>query len=218
MVQDYQYLNKQTVKNNYLLPLILDIIKNTRTKKVFTKMDLRQRYNNVKIKEKDKWKVVFITLEGLFEPIVIFFGLSNLLAIFQAMINKLLRDLINTGKIAAFIDIIVRTESKEGHNKLVEEILKRMVENDLYVKPEKCRQKVTEINFLEVVIRLEGIKMEEEKVKVVLDWPVPKSVKDIQKFLGLANYYKRFVEGFAKIARLLYELTKKEQKWEYEIR
>ena len=83
--------------------------------------------------------MVFITLEGLFEPIVIFFGLSNLLAIFQAMINKLLRDLINTGKIAAFIDIIVRTESKEGHNKLVEEILKRMVENDLYVKPEKCR-------------------------------------------------------------------------------
>ena len=113
--------------------------------------------------------MVFITLEGLFEPIVIFFGLSNLLAIFQAMINKLLRDLINTGKIAAFIDIIVRTESKEGHNKLVEEILKRMVENDLYVKPEKCRWKVTEINFLEVVIRLEGIRIEEEKVKVVLD-------------------------------------------------
>jgi len=83
--------------------------------------------------------VVFTTLERLFEPIVMFFGLSNLLATFQAMINKLLRDLINTGKIVAFIDIMVRTENKEGHDKLVEEILKRMVENDLYVKPEKCR-------------------------------------------------------------------------------
>jgi len=113
--------------------------------------------------------VVFTTLERLFEPTVMFFGLSNLLATFQAMINKLLRDLINTGKIAAFIDIMVRTESKEKHDKLVEEILKRMVENDLYVKPEKCRWKVTEINFLKVVIRPERIRMEEEKVKVVLD-------------------------------------------------
>ena len=113
--------------------------------------------------------MVFTTLERLFEPIVMFFGLSNLLATFQAMINKLLRDLINTGKIAVFIDIMVRTENKERHDKLVEEILKRMVENDLYVKLEKCRWKVTEINFLEVVIRLEGIRIEEEKVKVVLD-------------------------------------------------
>jgi len=86
------------------------------------------------------------------------------------------------------------------------------------VKPEKYKWKVREVDFLEVVIGLEGIKMEEEKVKAVLDWPVSKTVKDIQKFLGLANYYKRFVKSFAKIVRLLHKLTRKEQKWKWEIR
>ena len=94
--------------------------------------------------------------------------------------NKLLRDLINTGKVESFIDdIMVGTESKEGHDKLLEEILERLEKNNLYMKPEKCRWKVKEVDFLEVVIRPEEIKMEEEKVKAMLDWPVPKSVKDI---------------------------------------
>jgi len=109
-----------------------------------------------------------------------FFGLKNSLATFQAMMNKLLRDLINTGKVESFIDdIMVGTESKEGHDKLLEEILERLEKNNLYMKPEKCRWKVKEVDFLEVVIRPEEIKMEEEKVKAMLDWPVPKSVKDI---------------------------------------
>jgi len=125
--------------------------------------------------------------------------------------NKLLRDLINTEKIRSFIDNrMVRTESEMGYDKLVEEILRRIKENDLYIKPEKCRWKVREIDFLGVVIRPERIKIEKEKVKTVLDWLVPKSVKDIQKFLGLANYYRRFVKEFAKIVRLLHKLTKKE--------
>ena len=98
--------------------------------------------------------------------------------------------MINTGKVAAFIDdIIIGTESKEGHNELVVEVIKRLEENDLYVKPEKCKWKVRKVGFLRVVIREERIKMEEEKVKGILDWPIPRCVKDIQKFLGLANYY-----------------------------
>ena len=91
---------------------------------------------------------------------------------------------------AAFIDdVIIGTESKEGHNELVVEVIKRLEENDLYVKPEKCKWKVRKVGFLRVVIREERIKMEEEKVKGILDWPIPRCVKDIQKFLGLANYY-----------------------------
>ena len=124
--------------------------------------------------------MAFITLERSFELTVMFFGLKNSLATFQAMMNKLLRDLINTGKVESFIDdIMVGTESKEGHDKLLEEILERLEKNNLYMKPEKCRWKVKEVDFLEVVIRPEEIKMEEEKVKAMLDWPVPKSVKDI---------------------------------------
>ena len=104
--------------------------------------------------------------------------------------NELLRDLINTGKVAAFIDnMIVRMGDKERHDKLVAEVIKRLEENDLYVKPEKCKWKVKEVGFLGVVIGLEGIKMEEEKVKGVLNWPTLKCVKDIQKFLELVNYY-----------------------------
>ena len=128
------------MKNNYPLPLILDVIKNISTKKVFTKMDLRWGYNNMRIKEGDKWKVAFTTSEGSFKPTVMFFRLTNSLATFQTMINKLLRDLINTGKVVVFIDdIIVATEDEEEHDELVAEIVKRLEENDLYVKLESER-------------------------------------------------------------------------------
>jgi len=137
MVQDYRYLNEWTIKNNYLLPLILDVLENIGMKKLFTKMDLRWGYNNVRIKEGDKWRAAFTTLEGSFEPTVMFFGLTNSPAIFQAMMNELLRDLINTGKVAVFInDVIVGTETEEGHEELVVEIIRRLEENDLYVKPD----------------------------------------------------------------------------------
>ena len=130
--------------------------------------------------------------------------------------NEILRDLINTRKVAAFIDdVIVGTETEEGHDKLVAEIIKRLEENDLYVKPEKCKWKVREVEFLGVVIGPEGMKMEEKKMKDVLDWPTPKCVKDVQKFLGLANYYRRFIEDFASIARPLHDMVRKDQKWEW---
>jgi len=140
MVQDYWYLHKWTIKNNYPLPLISNVLENIGTKKLFTKMDLRWGYNNVRIKEGDEWKAVFTMLEGSFEPTMMFFGLTNSLATFQAMINELLRDLINTGKVAVFIDdVIVGIETEEDHDKLVVEVIKRLEENDLYVKPEKCK-------------------------------------------------------------------------------
>ena len=140
MVQDYRYLNEWTIKNNYSLPLISDVLENIGTKKLFTKMDLRWGYNNVRIKERDKWKAVFTMPERLFEPMVMFFGLTNSPATFQAMMNELLRNLINTGKVAAFInDVIVGMETEEGHDEIVAEIIRRLEENNLYVKPEKCK-------------------------------------------------------------------------------
>jgi len=132
------------------------------------------------------------------------------------MMNKLLRDLINTRKVAAFINnVIVGTETENEHDKIVGEVIRRLEENDLYVKLEKCKWKVWEVGFLEVVIGPEGIKMEKEKVRGVLEWPTPKYVKDIQKFLGLANYYHQFIQGFASIARPLHDMVKKDRKWEW---
>jgi len=140
-----------------------------------------------------------------------FFGLMNSLATFQAMMNELLRDLINTGKVAAFKDnVIVETEDEKEHNELVAEIIKMLEENDLYVELEKYKWKVRKVGFLGVVIGPEGIKMEEEKIKGVLDWPQPKYVKDVQKFLELVNYYCQFIEDFASIARSLYDIVKKD--------
>jgi len=208
MVMDYHNLNDQTVKNNYPLPLITELIDNMGSKKVFTKMDLRWGFNNVRIKEGDEWKGAFTTHVGSFEPTVMFFGITNSPATFQAMINEILRDLINKEKVAAFVDdMLVGTEIEKGHDEIVEEILRRLEENDLYIKPEKCVWKARKIGFLEVVIGPNEIEMEAEKVDGVLSWPQPKNVKDVRKFLGLTNYYRRFIKDFARVARPMNVLT-----------
>ena len=136
---DYHNLNDQTIKNNYPLPLITELIDNMGSKKVFTKMNLRWGFNNVRIKERDEWKGAFTMHIGSFKPTVMFFGMTNLPTTFQAMMNKILRDLINKEKVAAFVnDVLVGTEIEEEHDEIVEEILKRLEKNDLYIKPEKC--------------------------------------------------------------------------------
>jgi len=203
MVMDYHNLNDQTVKNNYPLPLITELINNMGSKKVFTKIDLRWGFNNVRIKEGDEWKEAFTMHVGSFKPTVMFFGMTNSPATFQAIMNEILRDLINEGKVVAFVDdVLVGTETEKGHDEIVEKILRRLEENDLYIKPEKCVWKVRKIGFLGVVIGHNGIEMEMEKVDGVLSWPQPKNVKDVRKFLGLANYYRRFIKDFARVARL----------------
>jgi len=204
------------VKNNYPLPLITELIDNMGNKKVFTKMDLRWRFNNMRIKEGDEWKKAFTIHIGSFKSTVMFFGMMNSPATFQAMINEILRDLINEGKVAAFVDdVLVGTEIEEGHDKIVEEILRRLEENDLYIKLKKCIWKVRKIRFLGVVIGPNGIKMEKEKVDRVLSWPEPKNMKDIRKFLGLTNYYRRFIKDFARVARPINVLTRKDVKWQW---
>ena len=133
-----------------------------------------------------------------FEPTVMFFGMTNSPATFQAIMNEILRDMINKGKVAAFVDdVLIGTEIEEGHDEIVEEVLKWLEKNDLYVKPEKCVWKVRKIGFLGVIIGPNRIEMEKEKVDGVLSWPEPKNAKDVRKFLGLANYYRRFIKDFA---------------------
>ena len=169
IVMDYCNLNNQTVKNNYLLLLITDLIDNIGSKKVFTKIDLRQGFNNVRIKKEDKQKRVFTTHIESFEPIVIFFRMTNSLATFQIMINEILRDLINKEKVTAFVDdMLVKIETEERHNKIVDKILKRLEKNNLYVKPEKYVQKVKKIEFLGIVIGPDRIEIEKKKIDEVL--------------------------------------------------
>ena len=125
IVIDYRKLNKQTVKNNYPLLLITELVDNMGSKRVFTKMDLWWGYNNMQVKEGDEWKVAFTIYVGSFEPVVMFFGITNSPATFQAMMNEILRNMINKGKVAAFVDnVLVGTEMEEGHDEIVEEVLR----------------------------------------------------------------------------------------------
>jgi len=132
------------------------------------------------------------------------------------IMNDLFRDLINQGDMVTFInDILVAIDTEEGHNELVEKVLKRLEENDLYIKPKKCKWKVREVESLGVVIGPREVEMQKEKVKGVLNWLAPQNIKEVQKFLGLVNYYRRFIKDFTRLAAPLHVLVKKEQKWKW---
>ena len=127
--------------------------------------------------------------------------------------NEILRDMINEGKVTTFVDdVLVGTETEEEHDEIVEKVLRRLEENDLYVKPEKYTWKVRKIEFLGVVIGPNGIEIKKEKVNRVLSWLEPKNIKDIRKFLGLANYYQRFIKDFSQVARPINTLMRKDVK------
>ena len=128
------------IKNRYPLPLIVDVLDGVRKRKVFTKLDLRWGYNNIRIKERDEWKAAFTIYIGAYKPTVMYFGLTNSSAAFQTIINDLFCNLINQEDTAIFVDdILVATDIEKRYDKLVEEMLKRLEENDLFVKPEKCK-------------------------------------------------------------------------------
>jgi len=123
IVMNYRRLNKQTIKNNYPLPLITDLIDSMGNKRVFTKIDLQWNYNNVRIKEENEWKIVFTMYVRLYEPVVMFFGMTNLPAMFQSMINEILRDMINEEKVAAFVDdVLIETEIEKKCRRSVKEV------------------------------------------------------------------------------------------------
>ena len=215
-VQDYRILNSQTVKNTYPLPLISETIDKLRGAKYYTKMDVRWGYNNIRIKEGDEWKAAFKTEKGLFEPTVMFFGLCNSPATFQSMMNHIFRDLIDQGVVVVYMDdILIFTRDLEQHRKITEQVLQILQEHDLYLKPEKCEFEVTSIEYLGLVIGHNSVQMDKVKVKGVLEWPTPTKVKEVQAFLGFANFYRRFIKDFSKKARPLTQLTRKDIDWEW---
>jgi hypothetical protein len=194
-VQDYWYLNTQTIKNAYPIPLISETVDKLKGAKYFSKADVQWGYNNIWIKDGDQWKAAFKTQRGLFKPTVMFFGLCNSPATFQSMMNHLFKDLINQNVVVVYMDdILIYTKDLEEHRKVTEEVLRILKDNDLYLKPEKCEFEQTKIEYLGLIISENHVKMVKVKVQGVLDWPTPQKVKDVQAFLGFANFYQRFVE------------------------
>src|ERR1700744_3072696 len=152
-VQDYRALNNMTVKNRYPLPLINDLINQLKGARYFTKLDVRWGYNNVRIREGDEWKAAFRTNRGLFEPLVMYFGLCNSPATFQTMMNDLFKELIDEGVVIIYMDdILIFTETLEEHRKIVCRVLQVLQNNNLYLKAEKCSFEQTQVEDLGLII------------------------------------------------------------------
>jgi hypothetical protein len=153
LVQDYRKLNDMTIKNSYPLPLISELVNKLQKAKLFTKLDIRWGYNNVRIKEGDEWKAAFRTNRGLFEPLVMFFGLTNSPATFQTMMNELFKELIDAGYVIVYLDdILIFTKTPEEQREVTEQVLEIMRKNNLFLKPEKCLFNQTKVEYLGLVI------------------------------------------------------------------
>ena len=191
--------------------MIAQLINKLQGAKLFTKMDLRWEYNNVHIKENDEWKAAFTCFCRSFKPLVMYFRLHNSPTTFQAMMNEIFANMDDV--VVVYIDdlmIFTKTENQAEHNKIVLEVLRRLEKNDLFVKPEKCTFRATEVDFLSMIVGCDRSKMDQEKVKAILEWPEPKTVKGVRSFLRLANFYRRFIKDYVKVARPLHDLMKKE--------
>ncbi|KAI7806903.1 Pol polyprotein [Triplophysa rosa] len=204
---DYRGLNEITVKNKYPLPLMSSAFELLQGARVFTKLDLRNAYHLVRIREGDEWKTAFNTPSGHYEYLVLPFGLTNAPAVFQGLINDVLGDMINRFVFVYLDDILIFSSSPQEHTQHVKEVLRRLLENQLFVKAEKCEFHSDTVSFLGHVISPRGIEPDAAKVKAVATWPVPDSRKALQRFLGFANFYRRFIRGFGQVAAPLMALT-----------
>ena len=210
-VQDYRKINEWTIRNRYPLPLIPELIARVKDATRFTKFDVRWGYNNVRIKEGDEWKAAFITNKGLFEPRVMFFGLTKSPATFQTMMNALFEEELRDGWLTIYMDdILIHTSGTlDDHRSKVHLILDKLAKHDLYLKPEKCLFEKDEVEFLGVVLKGGTVQMDPTKVKGVADWPAPRNLRDVRAFLGFTGFYRYFIPNYSMIARPLIDLTRK---------
>jgi hypothetical protein len=213
LVVDYRCLDNITIKDRHPLPLQEELIEKMKHAMVFTKLDLCSGYNNIPIKEGDEWKTAFRMKFGHYEYTVMPFEITNAPAVFQHFMNENFHNLLNIYVIVYLDDILIFSKSMEEHVGHVKEVKKRLQQNHLYCNPKKCDFFVNRVTYIGLVITPEGIFMEKEKVQAVLEWPTPTSVKDVQSFLGFANFYCRFAPDFSCLAHPLNALTQKTSPW-----
>ena len=210
---DYRRLNAVTIRNSYPLPRINDLIEAFKGSKIFSKLDLRSAYNLVRVKEGHEYLTAFRTPIGHFEYLVMPFGLRNAPSVFQHFIQDVLGELIGDHVQVYLDDIIIYSNNLEDHIVHVKNVLSLLIKNGLYVKKEKCEFHVKETTFLGFTISVNGLTMDQNKVKSIIEWPTPKNVKELQSFLGLCNFYRRFIKNFAEIMEPLRILLKKNSEY-----
>jgi hypothetical protein len=215
MCIDYRALNEVTIKNKYPLPRIEDLFGQLRGASVFSKIDLRSGYHQLRIRPSDIPKTAFITKYGLYEYTVMSFGLTNAPAFFMYVMNSVFMDYLNKFVVVFIDDILIYSQSEEEHVEYLKMVLQRLREHQLYAKLSKCEFWIHEVLFLGHIINQDGLAMDPKKVADILNWKAPKDVRGIKSFIGMAGYYRCFIEGFSKIARPMTALLVKkvEFKW-----
>ena len=211
---DYRALNRMTIKNRYPIPLTTEIMDRIKGAKRFTRLDVRDAFNRIRVAKGDEYKTAFRTRYGHFEYLVMPFGLCNAPATFQSYINDALHEFLDEFCVAYLDDVLIYTDgSLEDHINHVRQVLQRLLDNGLYVKLEKCEFHVQETKFLGFIISPNGIAMDPDRIATIVDWPTPKSQHDILVFLGFANFYRRFVEAYSRVVLPLTNLLRKSQRF-----
>jgi len=205
---DYRGLNGVSIKNRHPLPLISEILDRLVGCQWFTKLDLKDAYHRIRIRKGDEWKTAFRTRYGLYEYLVMPFGLANAPATFQAYINKALGNYVDTICVVYLDDIMIFSKNRAEHEKHVRRVLERLIQFGLFCNLKKCRFFQKEVDFLGFVISLDGVSMDPRKVDTITSWPTPTTFPELQSFLGFCNFYRRFIEAYSKIAHPLTSLLK----------
>src|SRR5258706_12463783 len=215
IVVDYRGLNAITIKDKYPIPLMTTLVEQVSGSKIYTKLDLKAGFNLLRIAAGDEWKTAFTSRYGLYEYLVMPFGLSNAPSVFQRYVNDILKERLDKGVNVYIDDIMIHTETMEEHVVLVRWVLQKLTENNLCVNPKKCVFHVLEVEFCSYTIGQRGVKMSEDKVQEIVNWRLPRNVVEVQSFLGFANFYRRFIKGFAKVTRPLTDLTRTGITWNW---
>jgi hypothetical protein len=216
MCVDYRSLNEVTIKNKYPLPRIEDLFDQMRGATIFSKIDLRSCYHQLKNRTEDIPKTTFTARYGLYEFLVMYFGLTNAPTYFMNLMNKVFMEYLDQFVVVFIDDILVYSQNEEAHEDHLRLVLQELHDNQLYAKFSKCDFWLKEVAFLGHIITNGGIKVVPGKISVILNWKQSTDVSKIKSFLGLAGYYRRFIEGFSKIVKPLTSLLEKgkEFKWD----
>jgi hypothetical protein len=212
---DYRKLNDISIKNRCPLPLIDETLDQLQGAEIFTKLDAKGAYNLIRIAKGDEWKTAFRTRYGHYEYLVMPFGLTNAPATFQAYINDVLKKQLDHFVVVYLDDILIYSKNYKEHLQHVKVVLKQLREAKIQLKLSKCVFHAKEVEFLGFIVNKDGVKMDGNKVRSVLEWKSPRTVKEIQSFLGFANFYRRFIKGFSKIVAPITRLLKKEVKFDW---
>ena len=213
MCIDYRALNKVTIKNKYPIPLVADLFDRLGKARYFSKLDLRSGYWQVRIAEGDEQKTACVTRYGSFEFLVMPFGLTNAPTTFFTLMNKIFHPFLDKFVVVYLDDIVVYSDNLQDHVEHLRRVFEVLRENELYVKKEKCSFAQKKVSFLGHHIKDGRIMMERDKVQAINEWEPPKNTSELRSFLGLANYYRRFIKSYSARTAPLTDLLKKKVQW-----